>query len=89
VEILEIMKAGDLVGTEYEPLFDFARSIPDKPPGAWWRTNTCSLTDGIRHRAHRAGLRRGRRPVGRATDLPFVSWWTHGASWTRAPPGRG
>ena len=72
VEILETMKGADLVGMEYEPLFDFARAIADKPAWRVVADEYVTLTDGtgIVHIAPAFGEDDAR--VGRLNDLPFV-----------------
>jgi isoleucyl-tRNA synthetase len=72
VEILETMKGVDLVGMEYEPLFGFARAIPDKPAWRVVADDYVTLTDGtgIVHIAPAFGEDDAR--VGRSNDLPFV-----------------
>jgi len=72
VEVLETMKGRDLVGLEYEPLFDFVRGIADKPAWRVVADDYVTLTDGtgIVHIAPAFGEDDAR--VGRANDLPFV-----------------
>ena len=72
VMILETMKGRDLVGTEYEPLFDFVKTIPDKPAWRVVADDYVTLTDGtgIVHIAPAFGEDDAR--VGRDNDLPFV-----------------
>ncbi|NLF26301.1 MAG: class I tRNA ligase family protein, partial [Clostridiales bacterium] len=72
VEIRRTMPGRDLVGTEYEPLFDFQRPLVDKPA---WRVVcddyvTMSDGTGIVHQAPAFGEDDAR--VGRANDLPFL-----------------
>ncbi len=71
-EILETMKGRDLVGMEYEPLFDFVRDIPDKPAWRVVADDYVTLTDGtgIVHIAPAFGEDDAR--VGRLNGLPFV-----------------
>jgi len=69
-EVLEKMRGQDLVGIEYEPLFDFAK--PDKKAYYVVSDSFVTLTDGtgIVHTAPAFGEDDAK--VGRAYDLPFV-----------------
>ncbi|HHV98045.1 MAG TPA: isoleucine--tRNA ligase [Clostridiaceae bacterium] len=69
-EILEKMRGQDLVGIEYEPLFDFVK--PEKKAYYVVSDNFVTLTDGtgIVHTAPAFGEDDAK--VGRAYDLPFV-----------------
>lgn len=69
-EVLDTMIGQDLVGTEYEPLFDFAK--PDKKAYYVVSDNFVTLTDGtgIVHAAPAFGEDDAK--VGRIYDLPFV-----------------
>jgi len=69
-EILEKMRGQDLVGMEYEPLFDFVK--PEKKAYYVVSDNFVTLTDGtgIVHTAPAFGEDDAK--VGRAYDLPFV-----------------
>ncbi|MGE4283396.1 MAG: isoleucine--tRNA ligase [Clostridia bacterium] len=69
-EVLEKMQGKDLVGLEYEPLFDFAK--PEKKAYYVVADNFVTLTDGtgIVHTAPAFGEDDAK--VGKAYDLPFV-----------------
>ncbi|PNT93129.1 isoleucine--tRNA ligase [Clostridium thermosuccinogenes] len=69
-EVLERVQGKDLIGMEYEPLFDFV--VPDKKAYYVVGGDFVTLTDGtgIVHTAPAFGEDDAR--VGRAYDLPFV-----------------
>ncbi len=69
-QVVESYSGNDLVGTEYEPLFDFAN--PDKPAWRVVADNYVTLEDGtgIVHIAPAFGEDDAR--IGRENDLPFV-----------------
>jgi isoleucyl-tRNA synthetase len=72
VNILNTFKGRDLVGMEYEPLFDFARAASDKPAWRVVADEYVTLTDGtgVVHIAPAFGEDDAR--IGRKNDLPFV-----------------
>ncbi|MBQ2956102.1 MAG: isoleucine--tRNA ligase [Clostridia bacterium] len=66
------MTGNDLVGTEYEPLFDFQKGLVDKPAWRVVADNYVTMSDGtgIVHIAPAFGEDDAR--VGRSNDLPFL-----------------
>ena len=72
VENLTTMPGRDLVGMEYEPLFDFQRPLVDKPAWRVVADDYVTMTDGtgIVHQAPAFGEDDAR--VGRENDLPFL-----------------
>ena len=72
VENLATMPGRDLVGMEYEPLFDFQKPLVNKPAWRVVADSYVTMTDGtgIVHQAPAFGEDDAR--VGRENDLPFL-----------------
>ena len=88
VENLTTMPGRELVGMEYEPLFDFQKPLVNKPAWRVVADSYVTMTDGtgIVHQAPAFGEDDAR--VGRENDCPSSSWWTPAAAWPGRPRGR-
>ena len=72
VENITLFNGSDLVGMEYEPLFDFQKPLVNKPAWRVVADSYVTMTDGtgIVHQAPAFGEDDAR--VGRENDLPFL-----------------
>jgi len=88
-EIARTMPGRELVGIEYEPLFDFQRPLVDKSAWRVVADDYVTMTDGtgIVHQAPAFGEDDAR--VGRANDLPFLQLVDPKGQMTKETPWAG